>query len=48
MALDDKGHRSSSLKQSNKKHKHGGHQSKRAIDKANKGKENIKTIMNSK
>lgn len=37
MAPNDPGHRSGSLKQKNKQHKHG-HQSKRAIDKANKGK----------
>lgn len=37
MGFNDKGHRSGSLKQSNKKHKYGSHQSKRAIHKLNKG-----------
>lgn len=37
MAVDQPGHRSGSLKQANKGHKHGAHRSKRAIDAANKG-----------
>uniref|UniRef100_U5EVS0 Pre-rRNA-processing protein TSR1 homolog n=1 Tax=Corethrella appendiculata TaxID=1370023 RepID=U5EVS0_9DIPT len=37
-------HNAGALKQTNKSHKHGGHRSKREIDRTNKGKVSVKTI----